>query len=349
MIVASPVSLPAATRDRVAEAAASPAATLAVVNGAAVRALVPMADAIDIVTKAMIALSAGQVDAPERWAMPVAPEGLMGLMPGTAPLLQCFGVKALSIYAHPGEDRPGHQGVMLLFDRTDGQPVCVIESGVMTALRTAAASALATRTLAPPGTRSVALLGCGIQADWHVEAMRAVRPVEEFRVWSRSAGRAAAFAKRHRAPGEHWVVAGTPRAAVEGADIVCTLTRASEPVLFGEWLSPGQHVNLVGASRRNAREADDALVARSRYVTDSTSHALTQAGELCHAIEAGIVDRDHVVGELGDVLRGAIGGRLAASDITVFKSLGHAAQDLFMADAISGRLGASSAVQRVDW
>lgn len=323
---------------------------LAIVNAAAVVELVPIADAIELIDTAMRELSADRVVAPKRWTVPVSPNGTMGLMPGSMPGLDRFGIKVLSLFDNGMETgRSGHQGLMLLFDRTDGRPLAVIESGALTALRTAAASAVATRALARQDARSVAIIGCGEQANWHVDAMTSVRPIEQIRVWARSPEKAQRFANRHRQRGQPVIVARSARAAVTGADIICMVSHSPEPLVFGDWLEDGQHLNLVGASVVSAREVDDIAVARGRFFVDSRSHALVQAGELLHAVAAGVVGKEHVIAEIGEVLDGHVVGRSSPSSITIYKSLGHVVQDLCVADAIFARLARSDHVQKARW
>ncbi|WP_411339394.1 ornithine cyclodeaminase family protein [Sphingopyxis sp. J-6] len=295
--------------------------------------LVDMNEAITVVDEAMRVLSAGSVAAPERWAMPVADHGRMGLMPGAAPSLSRFGVKVLGLFdADARGALPSHQGVMLLFDLADGRPLCAVDGAALTTLRTAAASAVASRALARPGARTLAIIGCGDQAPLHLEALRAVFPIREVTLWNRTAKKADAFARRYLS-GLAWRVCSTPAQAAAGADIVCTLTAATDPILSGKDFQPGQHVNLVGSSTVGPREVDDAFVAKVRYIVDSREHALSQAAEFVHAVGDGIVSQDHLVGEIGDVLTGAVAGRTRPDDITAYKSLGHIIQDLAVADA----------------
>jgi ornithine cyclodeaminase len=325
--------------------------SLAIVNPRAVSELLSLSDAIELVALAMRELSGDLVYAPERTGHPVSSHGKLVLMPGAMPHIQRFGVKTLSLVSNASEHGlPSHQGLMLLFDGLTGRPLCAIDSHALTALRTAAASAVATRALARAESSILALIGCGSLARLHVEAMCLVRPIDEIRVWSRTAERTQSFA---REIADRFALrteaASSVREAVDGADIVCTLTSSDVPVLHGEWLEPGQHLNLVGASTRAAREADDQVVARSRYIADSRPHALSQAGELRHAIEHGFIQESHVVGEIGEVLSGTVEGRTDASTITLYKSLGHVAQDLRVADAISSRLARSNQVVWVPW
>jgi ornithine cyclodeaminase/alanine dehydrogenase-like protein (mu-crystallin family) len=331
-------------------AAANPP-TLAMVNALALADIVTMADAIELIATAMQEISGGMVTAPERGAVSVAPRGALVLMPGAMTHINRFGVKVLSLFPAAARDRlPGHQGLMLLFDADNGRPLCALDSHAITGLRTAAASAVATKALSRTDSRSVALIGCGALALPHAEALCLVRPIEEIIVWGRSIEKARQFADQcTRRVHAKITVAGSVQEAVERADIICTLTSSSVPVLEGKWLRPGQHINLVGSSTRATREADDEAVARGRFIVDSRSHAISQAGELRHAIELGFVQEQHLAAEIGEVLAGDAVGRSDQSMITIYKSLGHVAQDLRIADAAFSRLNRSPHVVRVDW
>ena len=324
---------------------------LTIINGAALKALVPLADAIAIVDSAMRDLSAGGVSAPQRTIIPVNAATRLGLMPGAMAGIGRFGVKVVSLSSDAGAfDLPGHQGVMLLFDDRNGQPLCAIDCHALTRLRTAAASAVATRRLARADAKTLALIGCGDLAGAHVEAISAVRPIERVIVWGRVQEKAEAFAEnRSEISHQSVIVAENVEQAVAEADIICTLTASPTPVLKGEWLKPGQHLNLVGSSIRAAREVDDEAVARGHLIVDSRSHALAQAGELCHAIEQGRIGEGHLIGEIGEVLAGSVAGRSSPEQITIYKSLGHAAQDISVADAAHRRAGESDKVVTIGW
>ena len=307
-----------------------------VLGAAAVESLLPIAHCVDVVDQAMRALSSGQVLSPLRSVMPLKPPNAMGIMPGAMLEHGHFGVKVLALYPGNGAlGLPSHAGVMVLFNAVTGAPVAVLDSNSLTALRTAAASAVATRVLARPGSRVLALLGTGHQALWHVHALRAVLALTRLQLWSRTpAGAAHLMHALGDVDGIEVVVAGSAREAVAGADVVCTVTSSRVPVLRGAWLEPGQHVNLVGASVASAQEADAEVVRRSRFFVDSRISAAVQAGEWLQALNDGVVDASHLRGEIGEVLLGLVPGRELASDITVYKSLGHTAQDLAAADAV---------------
>lgn len=320
-------------------------------GAAAIEALLPMSPCIDVVAGAMRAISCGQVLAPLRNVMALQSPNAMGIMPGAMPAHGCFGVKVLALYPGNGaKGLPSHAGMVLLFDSASGAPVAVLESNSLTALRTAAASAVATRALARPGSSVLALLGTGHQALWHVRAMREVMPLRRLQLWNhRRDGAQQLMAQLGELGAIEVAVADSPQEALEGADVVCTVSAAREPILHGAWLSPGQHVNLVGASVASAREADDEVVRRSRYFVDARASAAVQAGEWLHAIAAGVVSHEHLLGEIGEVLLGDIAGRIHKDDITVYKSLGHTAQDLATADTILRMARASGQYPELAW
>lgn len=335
-------------------AAPSPAfqkSTLVVLNEHAVRDLLDYDAVIILVRQAMIDLSQGRIDAPERWAMSVGDNGILALMPGSVPDKKRFGIKVLSLFDPPDSvpPVPGHQGLMLLFDGENGRPLSIIDAHSLTAMRTAAASAVATDTLARYDCTSVAMIGSGEQARWHLRTLRRVRPIEQVRIWGRSAEKAQDFADYAKAQGLEALVCRRARDAIDGADIICTTTRSCEPVVIGDWLSPGQHLNLVGASTHQAREVDEKAVARSRFVVDSRRNALSQAGELRAAIAAGAVSRQHIHAEIGEILAATANGREDPEMITIYKSLGHVAQDLAVAAALYERAADSSHTVSAPW
>ncbi|HEX3918152.1 MAG TPA: ornithine cyclodeaminase family protein [Caulobacteraceae bacterium] len=301
-----------------------------VLSGADVAALLPMPACIDLMQQTMIAVSAGGARIPPRQVLPVSPGNLMGLMPGYLAEPECFGLKLISLFPNnPAAGLSSHLGLVMLFEAEHGQPVAILDAAELTAIRTAAVSGLATRLLAAPEAGDLAILGAGEQAHSHLAAMLAVRPVRRVRVWSRTPDHAVAFAdaasQRHGLAIE---VSASPRDAVLGADLVCTVTASPTPILEGAWIAPGAHLNLVGASRPNAAEVDTEMVARSRFFVDFRQSAALEAGEYLRAVEAGAITEAHILGEIGEVAAGQVGGRLGAEDVTVFKSLGIAAEDL---------------------
>jgi ornithine cyclodeaminase/alanine dehydrogenase-like protein (mu-crystallin family) len=310
-----------------------------------------MADAIAIVDAAMRDLSSGRVNSPQRTVMSVNPATRLGLMPGAMADLGRFGLKVVSLSSDaPKYGLPSHQGLMLLFDDATGRPLAALDTHALTRLRTAAASAVATRALARANAGTLAIVGCGDLAAPHIEAISAVRSIRRVVLWSRTRENAQKLAEARRPfRTQECTIAGSVEEAVGQADIVCTLTASPTPVLLGAWLKPGQHINLVGSSLRAPREADDEVVARGTFIADQREHALSQAGEFCHAVEDGNVTQDHLKGEIGEVLLGRVPGRSNEAEITIYKSLGHVAQDISVAEAALSRAYKSDKVVSVDW
>ena len=292
--------------------------------------------AIPMVREAMIAFSKGETKQLLRSMLPLSEGRRFGVMPGAMGAHAAFGAKLISVF-HGNFARgiQSHQGVVVLFDAETGAPVCVVDAGEITAIRTAAASAVATDVLARRDARRLALLGYGEQAETHARAMAKVRGVESVVVWGRSVERSRAFAERMEAElGVEVRAVESVREAVAVADVVCTLTSAVEPILIGEWVRPGTHVNVVGSSYAGPAEVDGELVRRSRFVVDSREGVLAQGAEFLRAKAAGLVGDEHIVGEIGQVLAGDVVGRRSAEEITVYKSLGHVVQDLACAWAL---------------
>ena len=251
-------------------------------------------------------------------------------MPGAMGERAPFGAKILSVYPENFEKGvQSHQGVVLLFDPDSGAPVCILHAGEITAIRTAAASAVATDALARKDATRLSILGYGEQAATHARAIAKVRDLTAITVWGRSPERAGAFAERMTAELGIPAAASTDaRTCVADADIICTVTASREPVLLGAWVKPGTHINLVGSSVLGPVEVDDDLVVRSRFFVDSREGVMRQGAEFLHAKDAGLIGDEHILGEIGQVLAGDVGGRIADDDITVYKSLGHVVQDL---------------------
>jgi len=311
-----------------------------IINHTQVRELLPMRDCMEVVGEALAALARGQGVQPLRSSI-WTPETQCELcwMPGSLAAGRPFGIKVMGCVDNPGElGVESHQGGVMIFDPINGSPLALCECGAITAVRTAAASALATDWLARPDATTVAMLGAGAEARSHVEAMLEVRPVDLFRVWTRNADKAKAFAEQQAA--EHGVkveTAADVASAVAGADIVCTTTSAREPILFGEMLSEGTHVNAVGASLVTWREIDTTVVQRSKLFTDRRDSLENEAGEYRLAIEEGVIGHDHLQAELGEVINGDHPGRKTDSEITLYRSLGLAVQDIASAQLVYQR------------
>ncbi|HTW64710.1 MAG TPA: ornithine cyclodeaminase family protein [Bryobacteraceae bacterium] len=291
---------------------------------------------IPIVRDAMIAFSRGETQQLLRSIILLGDGRLFGIMPGAMGAHGTFGAKLISVFQDNfAKGLQSHQGLVILFDPETGAPVCVAHAGEITAIRTAAASAVATDALARKDARRLAILGYGEQAATHARAVGKVRKIESIVVWGRSAERAHAFTKRTQAELAVPVSAApTAQDAVAQADIICTVTAATEPILKGEWVRPGTHVNVVGSGFAGPAEVDNHLVARSRFIADSREGVLSQGAEFLRAKAAGLIADDHIVAEIGQVLAGEIEGRRSPEEITVYKSLGHVVQDLASAWAL---------------
>lgn len=284
---------------------------------------------IPLMRDAMIALSRGRTRQLLRSIIDLDQGNAFGVMPGGIDDL-AFGAKLVSVF--PANFESGvqtHQGVVAVFDPRDGAPVCMLHAGEITAIRTAAASAAATAVLARPDARALAILGYGEQAWTHVQALRQVRPIDRVTVWGRSSERAAAFARRVRDElGLEARPEPTAAATVASADIVCTTTAAHEPILLSRDVPDGTHLNVVGSSRAGPTEIDSALVVRARFFADHRAGVLQQGAEFLKARAEGLVNDEHVLGEIGQVMDGSLEGRRSRDEVTIYKSLGSVVQDL---------------------
>jgi ornithine cyclodeaminase/alanine dehydrogenase-like protein (mu-crystallin family) len=285
---------------------------------------------IPIVREAMIAFSRGETRQLLRSIIPLSGGRMFGVMPGAMGTHAPFGAKLISVFPeNSASGKQSHQGLVILFEPETGVPVCIVHAGEITAIRTAAASAVATDALARKDARRLAILGTGEQAATHARAIRKVRDLESIVIWGRSPERARTFAQRMQSElGVPVIAATTVEEAVAAADIVCTVTSAAEPILKGAWVRSGTHLNLVGSSHAGPSEVDSDLVVRSRFIADSREGVINQGAEFLRAKAAGLVGDNHVVAEIGQVLAGKIEGRRSPQEITVYKSLGHIVQDL---------------------
>lgn len=305
-----------------------------------VRALLPMRACIELVAEALASLARGEGTNPLRRGMRLADgRSLLGTMPGAVGTPPAIGLKVVTVFpGNHGTPWDSHQGVVVLFDADHGVPRAILDASEITSIRTAAASGVATRLLAREDARDLAILGTGVEARTHLEAMLLVRSIERARVFSPDRGRREAFARRaaelHGIPIE---AAESARAAVEGADLVCTATSSPVPVLQGAWLAPGAHVNAVGACLKDARELDTEAIVRSRLYVDRRESALAESGDFLIPRSEGAIGDDHIVGEIGELLIGKCPGRRSPAEITVFDSLGIAVEDLAAARYLDRR------------
>ena len=327
---------------------------LLVINAATIADALSSAQWIEVVEQSLRGVSAGAVVQDIRQILPL-PDAqnrgrVLSMMFGAMRHPACFGAKVISVFPDNfSRGMDSHRGAVLLFDPADGALVGLLHGGEITAARTAAASAVATRALARADSTVLTILGYGEQATRHVDAIANVRAIAEVRCWGRDPVKATAFvqdiATRHRVRA---VAASTVAEAIEGADIVCTTTAAKEPILTGDLLEPGMHLNVVGSSTTDYREVDTAAVVNSSIWVDYRPMTEASAGEYLRALAEGAIGSDHLVGEIGATLNGAVRGRADAHEITMFKSLGMPAEDLYPAQLIYEIAVANGLGTRVD-
>jgi alanine dehydrogenase len=308
-------------------------AGLRILTGDDVRRVLPMPRAIALMREAFIQLSSGTAAAPVRTRIdvPVA-HGRVFVMPAGAPDSAAAGVKVVSVFDHNAARRlPLIHGVVLLVDAATGQPRALVEGASLTALRTGAASGLATDLLARPDAAVAAIFGAGAQARTQLEAVCAVRPIREALVYAPDPGRAAAFAAIMSAQLAIAVRADASRRELRRADVICTATTATRPVFAHRDVKPGAHINAIGAYRPETREIPGATVRAALVVVDHRASALAEAGDLLIPIARGEIRRSHIRAELGEIAAGRHPGRPSPQAITLFKSVGNAVQDVVAA------------------
>jgi len=306
-----------------------------ILNARDVSASLTHVQCIEVVESAMKSISQRTVIMPLRQFIEI-PEtpGKFTMMPGYLQNPRCFGVKLVSKYPPvKGSNLGSHIGAVMVFDAETGAPNALLDGGELTAIRTSAASALATKVLARKSSRILIIMGCGDEARHHIQAILAIKKIDKIIIWGRSEKRVQALIDRLRdtkiVPQQvELIFEKDAQTAVNQGDIVCTVTSSTRPILQGKWLQPGTHVNLVGAAIRTSFEADNDVVTDSKFYIDYLESAMIQAGELLNAIEEGLINEKHIIGEIGDVLLGNCVGRENDQEITVYKSLGVSAQDL---------------------
>lgn len=315
-----------------------------VLDPSQIRELLRMDACIDQMAEALAALARGRATNPLRQAMAL-PDGraVIGMMPGALAEPAVVGLKVVAIFpGNHGTRYDSHQGVVLLLDPDNGVPLVILDASEVTAIRTAAVSGLATRLLARRDAGNLALLGSGVQARTHLAAMLAVRALDRVRVFSPDPERRARFAQTESVrQGIEIEPVPSVEECVAGADLICTTTSAREPILLGDWIAPGCHINAVGACVPGSRELDSDAVLRSSVFVDSRESALNEAGDLLLPIREGLIDARFIRGELGELLTGACSGRESDDQITLFESLGLAVEDLAAAQHVLTRARAA--------
>jgi len=302
-------------------------------------AALPPRECAEAMAAVLAARARGETHMPLRSIMaPQGAAGIMGLMPSWRGAQQdsgaAFALKAICVMpGNPARGLDAHQGTVTLFDGETGVPTAILDASAITAVRTAAVSAVATGLLARPGARTLAILGAGVQGRAHLEALATAREFEQVRVYAPTRAHAQALADEAGLAPLAVSVAASAEDAVRGADVVVAATNSAEPVLAHSWLKPGAHLNAVGASTPRAREIDTATVAASALFCDSRESLRNEAGEFQLAIrERAIAGEEHVRAELGEVLAGLAPGRMDDGELTLFRSLGIAVEDLAAAE-----------------
>ncbi len=311
-----------------------------ILNRQEVEELLDLDRLIEALAPAMVALSAGQVSMPQRTVTRVLDEGgLLGVMPAYVPSSSVLSTKLVSVYpSNPRSGLPAHQALIVLFDAASGTPQVVMDGTTITAMRTAAGSALATRLLARPDAGILLIVGAGVQAWSHARAIPHARPIEEIRVVARDEDKGRRFAAQVAADlGIPATFFPSFAAAAPGAAIICAATDAAEPVVLGEALEPGTHLNSVGLNA-TGRELDAAAVLKSLVIVESREAALAPgpggANDLIMPIREGLMTADSIHAEVGELLSGARQGRTSAEQITLYKSVGVAVQDAVAAQLV---------------
>ncbi len=300
-----------------------------------VKRLLPMGECIELMARTLADFARGRMWQPLRFVVrPPEEASLLGLMPAhRSEPGASYGLKAVCIFpGNPAKGLDAHQGGVLLFDGETGQLRALLDGSAVTAVRTAAVSAVATRALARPDARELAILGAGVQARSHLEAMAELGRFERARVWSRTPEAVEAFVAEAKAPFPV-EAAGSAEEAVRGADVVVTATSAREPIVSREWLAPGTHVNAVGSSISATRELDTETMAAAALFADARESMVNESGDY---LMAGL-GPEHIRAELGEVLIGSAEGRRSDEELTVFKSLGLAVEDLAAAEHVYAR------------
>jgi ornithine cyclodeaminase len=311
---------------------------LLIVNQAEVERLLPMSDCITVMTDALMALANGQVHLPLRMVVrPREASGVLALMPAyVSGERASYGVKIIGVFnGNPAIGKDSHQGAVLLLSGETGEPLALMNASAITAIRTAAVSGVATRVLARAEAGDLAIIGAGVQARSHLAAMACVRSIRRVRVISRNPEHAQQFARDVR-PGYPFPIeaVNTLEAAVRDADLIVTATSSAEPVLKRDWVSQGAHLDVVGASQAFAREVDAATMAASSLFVDRRESTLNESGDYLFALREGAIGPDYIRAEIGEVLIGAKAGRINPDEITLFKSLGLAIEDLAAAEYV---------------
>lgn len=307
-----------------------------VLNSQQIKELLPMAECIELMADALSALARDEVFQPLRTIVrPPGARGLLGLMPAhRSGERGAFGLKAICVFPdNPSQGKDAHQGAVTLFNRETGELLALMNASEITAIRTAAVSAVATRLLAREDAQQLAIIGAGVQARTHLAALSCVRDIKQVRVAARTFAHSQQLAQEMKARFSFPIEpVETNEEAVRGADLIVTATSSLEPVIQRDWISAGAHINAIGTHSPKSREIDGATMASARIFVDRRESALNESGDYLLAAQEGVVSPESILGEVGELLIGATAGRNSTTDITLFKSLGLAIEDVACAE-----------------
>ena len=307
-----------------------------ILNSLQIKQLLPIVDCVELMADALSALARDEVHQPLRTIVrPPNARGLLGLMPAyRSGERGAFGLKAITVFPeNPSQGKDAHQGAVTLFSRETGELLALMNASEITAIRTAAVSAVATRLLAREDAQELAIIGAGVQARSHLTALAGVRSIRRARVSARNFDHAQQLADEVQSNFAFPIEpVRSNEEAVRGADIIVTATSSLKPVINKEWISGGAHINAIGTHSPNSREIDSATMAATRIFVDRRESALNESGDYLLAAKEGVVTPESIVGEIGEILLGKISGRTSESEITLFKSLGLAIEDVACAD-----------------
>lgn len=309
--------------------------------------LLPMKECIALMREALVKLASGEVHQPLRTIVrPPNAAGVMGLMPSyVGGDDAAYGLKTVCVFpGNPAKGKDAHQGAVLLFSAETGEMLALMNASAITAIRTAAVSGVATDLLAREDASDLAIIGAGVQARTHLKAIAEVRPIKRCRVASRNIEHARQLAKEMSESVSFAIEpVATLAEVLDGADLVATVTNSKEPVVQREWISQGVHLNVVGSSTPLAREVDTATIAESALFVDRRESTLNEAGDYLFAMREGAIGPEHIRAELGEVLTRQKPGRTSPEEITLFKSLGLAVEDLAAANYLYRKAKESNA------
>ena len=308
-----------------------------------VRSVLTMPDLIDAMRAALADYSSGRAQQPLRTVLELGDRrSFFGIMPASLADPRAVGTKLVTVFPSNHEKGlPSHLATIVLLDPDTGALLALLDGRYITEARTAAVSAVSADLLALPDAATLAIIGSGVQAHSHLETLACVRRLRDVRVWSPTESHRAAFVRDGARDGLHIRAAASARDAVDGADLIVVATASTTPVLESAWVADGAHICAVGACRPTHRELHAALVARSRVFVDSTVGALAEAGDIVMAIQEGAIAPEHIAGELGALVSGMVAGRQVPGEVTLFKSLGMAVEDVAAARLAYARASAA--------